>query len=199
MAQEMKEIECKIMGMCLERFIEIAQEYRLTFVDQKVVMVEDTYWENADGKTIRHRKETYDVGKDEGLLGDQETTYMDLTIKGSEENDGEHISEREEIILKMNCISELNITTFLSRIGFKPAKILLKERNIFIDGDDNSPIRVHHDKFFLHEFGIGPFIEWVEIEGDTKGDLYEFLFKMGINREDISNKTTLDIINEHQE
>jgi len=195
-----QEIECKIMGMTLQQFLDLAREKRLEFVFQRAVEVTDVYWENTDGEVIRCRhgcsKLDSSVGK--FMVANE---YIDLTVKGCEENDGNKISEREEIVLpQVKSLKEVN--AFLSRIGFHINRTLLKERNVFIDANDQSPIRIHHDKFFLSGDYEGPAVEWVEVEADTKGYLYEFLFQMGIEWEDISNKSTLDIINEysaHQE
>jgi hypothetical protein len=184
----MKEIECKILGMDIEELLVAGEEF-LTEVQQTRRII-DEYWEMPEGSTIRFRRE---IIQDGDRMGEMD---LDLTIKGAEENDGKHTSEREEIVLPLeSCFRRKKAETsdvmlFMGRLGGKLIRRVEKDRAIIVC---DQPVRIHHDA--LRSGGVSA--EWVEVEADSLEELHDFLFKLGVEefRDRISNLTTLDIIN----
>ena len=180
-----QEIECKLLGMKVDEFIHLGKAKQMDFKTDWIIDVQDAYWYIPSmGSDIRFRTEE--------LLNPDLSEYddpirMDLTIKGLEENDGDRISERRELILPLAGCKD--VPSFLGKLGGLPGQKVSKERTIITNSDG---VRIHHDALTVDSTDM----EWVEIEADTQKELHDFLFKLGVSNDDelkklVSNKTTV--------
>jgi len=181
------EIECKIMDMTIDEFINLGTKAGLEPRPRPVSYITDEYWRIPSRENlIRFRRNTSVHGYN---------THMDLTIKGSEENESNCTSERSETILSLDSEKDPSMVyNFLSELGGMHCKTVRKERRILATNDKS--LRIHHDIVFVNYLIK---VEWVEIESDTRDGLHSIIFKLlgsGKEAQDrVTNITTLDIMN----
>lgn len=182
-----KEVECKVMDMTVEELMNVVHKRGHTIRKKADGRITDQYWEMSSGKKLRFRCSRYT------WEGGKEVTEMDLTIKGSEENDGKFISEREESILVLGSdVTRDNVIDFLRDLGAELKCEFIKGRTLF--RHDIVGARIHHDSF---KYGDERF-EWVELETDDRDQLHDFCFDLGLDklRGRLCNKSTLELIRE---
>ena len=169
-----KEIECKLMGITPNKFINLAKEKGVKvsapFLAKKVI---DIYWELPNVKLLRHR-----------TIIDGTFIFQDITVKSCELNTDSNVSEREEIILNLKDNAEPS--EFLDAIGAIEKHSITKRRTFLDINDSSFDVYVHHDKV------LGTKLQWIEVEADKEYKLMAFLDKLGIV--DTSSKSTLEIL-----
>jgi len=191
-----KEIECKILGMSVMELLGRGLD-RGVHLDEKgfhadAMEVTDRYWKFPDSFSGRKFPEVR--YRTSCRKEDPKYATRDLTIKGREENDGKYSSERDELIIPIDpeVVADPHVVEkFLHALGGRLTLTVVKER-IFIENELG--VRIQHDSLEAH----GIEMEWVEIEADTLKELHDFMFALGVGefRHRVSNKTTLDLIDE---
>lgn len=182
------EVECKIMDMTIDEFLSRAEAHGLEVNTVDDLTIVDQYWEAQNGNLIRLRT---------WKLINGELWPIDLTIKGEEENDSNHVSSRPETVIKLSKnFDQTSVSILFSHLDVKKKCEIKKHRTFLNCSMGEYKVILHHD---FVEKDDGGYVQWVEIEskdGESR-QVYDFLVAMGMvgdEKQRVSKESTLDIL-----